>query len=94
MVVKPAVTNRPPITVTESQTVSASEREVIAIHYVNSTAGVGLVRVWNGNANETVWLGSNANGGNDSFTPAQNMKFSKVVVDFVTGTGYVTLLMN
>lgn len=93
-VVKPAVANNPPLTVIATGSVSTSPRELIAAHFVNSTAGKGLVRIDNGNSNEAIYLGSDADGGNDSFEPAQPVKMSKITVTFVTGTGFLTLITN
>lgn len=93
MISKPAVA-RKPIIVTTSQIVSESGREIVALHYVNTTAGVGQVTVTNGVGNEGIVLGSDAQGGSDNFCPAQPMPFSKIVVTFVTGTGHLTILTS
>ena len=95
MISKPAVSGRVPIIVTTSQTVSVSEREIIALHYVNNTAGVGQVRVTDGSgATAGVVLGAAVVGGSDDFCPTQPMKFNKIVVTFDTGTGYLSILTN
>lgn len=90
MITKPAV-GRIPIIVTGSGEVSTSPREVIAIKYVNTTAGAGLVSVTDGSTNQGVMLSSDAANGNDQFTPAQPMAFKRIVVTFITGTGYVCI---
>lgn len=94
MINKPAVSSNPPIIVTASGVVSASGREIIAIHYLNTTAGVGRVDVTGGTTNEGVTLGAGVQNGTDSFEPVQPAKFSKIVVTFTTGTGVVTILTN
>lgn len=91
---KPSLANNAPIIVTSSQTVSTSAREVVAIHYVNTTGGVGQVIVRGSEVNKGVVLGSDASGGNDSFEPSQPMKFDKLIVTFTTGSGLVSILTN
>lgn len=93
MVVKPAVT-RVPIIVTATGVVGNGVYEVVSIHYVNTTAGVGQVTVTNNNINEGVVLGSDAVGGSDDWCPAQPAKFTKLQVNFNTGTGYVVIQVN
>lgn len=94
MISKPAIAGNEPIIVTTSQTVSESVREVVAIHYVNTTGGAGRVTVRGTEVNKGVILGSDASGGNDSFEPAQPMRFDKIIVTFDTGTGFVSILTN
>jgi hypothetical protein len=90
---KPSVAANPPIIVTATGNVSISPREVVAIHYLNTTAGAGRVDI-TGASNEGVTLGSDAANGNDDFCPSQPMKFKKIVVTFTTGTGVVTILTS
>lgn len=93
MVTKPAVT-RIPILVIATGTVSVSAREVVSIHYLNTTAGVGRVDITDGSSNQGVTLGSDAANGNDSWTPVQPAKFDKIIVTFTTGTGVVSIQTN
>ena len=94
MISKPSVAKNV-ITVIADNTISESAREIVGIHYVNTTAGAGLVRVYDPNdATKAIYLSSDAANGNDSFTPCQPMPFNKIAVDFVTGTGFVSLVTN
>lgn len=94
MIVKPAVTGVP-IIVTASGTVSNAPREIVSIHYLNTTAGVGRVDINDGGvANQGVVLGSDAANGNDDWCPAQPARFAKIVVTFTTGTGAVSIQVN
>lgn len=94
MVIKPAVTNKPPIIVSAGGTISTSRKEILAIHYVNTTAGKGQVTIHDGGGNTGITLGSDAQGGNDSFEPVQPFPLDRIIVTFDTGTGIVTILYN
>lgn len=98
MVSKPAVANRGPIVVSASGVAISSPAELIAVHYLNTTAGAGRVDIYDGNAipgNLRISLGSDAANGNDDFCPSQTMGFkNNVNVQLTTGTGAVTLLAN
>lgn len=93
MIVKPSNSSTP-IIVNSSGTISTSAKEIVSIHYVNTTAGVGKVTIHDGSGNGGVVLGSDANGGSDDWSPAQPAKFNKIIVDFTTGTGHVILQVN
>lgn len=94
MITKPAVASLAPIIVTATGVISEAPREIVGIHYLNTTAGAGRVEIKGSEGNKGVVLGSDAANGNDSFCPSQPMKFDKVTVTFITGTGVVTLLVN
>lgn len=94
MITKPAVT-RVPIIVTGTGTVSLADREIVSIHYLNTTAGVGRVDITDGEgATSGIVLGAGIASGVDDWCPAQPAKFKKIVVTFTTGTGVVTIQVN
>lgn len=98
MISKPAVAGRGPITIGSSGVAISSACELIALHYLNTTAGAGRVDIYDGNAtpgNLKITLGAAAANGTDDFCPSQVMKFeNEVRVVFTTGTGVVTILAN
>lgn len=95
MISKPAVTGIP-LRVTTTGSVALGGREIVSIHYVNTTAGVGRVDISEvgGAANEGITLSSDAANGNDHWVSSQPVKFDTIVVTFTTGTGVVTLQVN
>jgi len=95
MVVKPAVTAIP-LRVIATGTVANGAREIVSIHYVNTTGGAGRVDISEvgGAANEGVTLSSDAANGNDAWEPAQPARFKGIVVTFTTGTGVVIIQAN
>jgi len=93
MTTKPAVTPVP-IIVTGTGTVSLSAREIVSIHYLNTTAGVGRVDISDGETNEGIVLGSGVQGSTDHWTSSQPVKFKKLIVTFTTGTGVVSIQTN
>ena len=103
IIVKPSVSGRPPIAIEGTGTTpinaTSTAAEIIAFHYVNTTAGIGRVDIFDGapqgTTNLKLTLGSNANGGNDDFSPSQPILFRvKVVIVFTTGTGILTIHLN
>lgn len=98
MIIKPSVAKRGPITITDDGIAISSPCEVVAFHYLNTTAGVGRVDIYDGNAtpgNLRVTLGAAAQNGTDDFCPAQPMSFKRNVnIVSTTGTGVVTVLAN
>jgi hypothetical protein len=98
MITKPAVSGQPPITLSATGVAISNGCELIAVHYLNLTEGVGRVDIYDGlaiPANLRITLGAAAQNGTDDFSPAQPMKFfNQVRVVFTTGTGVVTLLSN
>jgi hypothetical protein len=98
MITKPAVSGKAPITVTATGVPISTGGELVAVHYVNTTAGVGRVDIYDGTAtpgNLRITLGAGVDGNSDDFCPTQPMKFKvQVRVVFTTGTGVVTLLAN
>lgn len=72
--------------------------ELVSVHYVNTTAGIGQVDIYDGNAtpgNKKITLGSGVAGNSDDYCPAQPMPFKNYVnVVFTTGTGFVTIQAN
>lgn len=95
MITKPGVTGIP-IKVTATGTVANGTREIVSIHYTNTTAGVGRVDISEvgGVGNEGITLSSDAANGNDHWVSAQPVKFDGIVVTFTTGTGVVTIQVN
>jgi hypothetical protein len=97
MLFKPSVAGKAPIISTgNSQAVSAS-CELVAVHYLNLTAGVGRINLRDGGAagEIRVTLGAAVVSGTDDFCPSQPAKFLKgIYVELATGTGVVTLLVN
>lgn len=98
MVTKPAIANRGPITVSVSGVAISSPAELIAVHYLNLTGGVGRVDIYDGPAipaNLRITLGAGITSGTDDFCPNQPGAFkANVNVQFTTGSGVVTLLAN
>ena len=97
MISKPAVSGKPPVTRSTSGLVASTGTEVINIHYLNLTEGAGRVNVRDGGAagEIRIVLSSNAANGNDDYSPAQPAKFiNNVYIEFATGTGAVSVLMN
>lgn len=94
-IVKGSVT-RIPIKVTTAGQVALGAREVVSIHYVNTTAGVGRVDINDANeeANEGITLSSDAANGSDHWTSSQPVRFDGIIVRFTTGTGVVTIQTN
>jgi hypothetical protein len=93
MIVKAAVTPAP-VLVTGTGTVSTSPREVVSIHYFNTTAGAGRVDISDGGAQNGITLGAAAVNQTDNWNPAQPARFNKIIVTFTTGTGVVTIQYN
>lgn len=94
---KPAVSGKPPITTTGNTLSVSSGCELVAVHYLNLTAGVGRINLRDGSANGEirVVLGAAVVSGTDDFCPTQPMKFNNgIYVELATGTGVVTLLVN
>lgn len=97
MINKPAVSGKPPITLTGSGYAANTGAEVINLHYLNLTSGAGRINVRDGGpAGEIrIVLSSDAANGNDDYSPVQPAKFTKsVYIQFATGTGVVSVLMN
>ena len=97
MISKPAVSGKPPVVRTTSGIVASTSTEVINIHYFNTTAGVGRVNVRDGGpAGEIrIVLGGVAANSSVDYSPAQPAKFTQnVYIEFATGTGAVSVLMN
>lgn len=93
MLTKPSNTPTP-IIVNSAGTISTSPREIVSIHFVNTTAGAGKVTIHDGSGNKGVVLGSDAAGGADDWTPTQPAYFERVIVEFTTGTGHVIIQTN
>lgn len=91
---KPSVTGNKPISVTATGTVSTSGREIVGIHYLNTTAGVGRIDIQVGTTNEVITMGAAAANGTDHISLPQVIKADKIIVTFTTGTGVVTLFTN
>lgn len=94
---KPSVAGKPPIIVASSTQGVSAACELVAAHYTNLTAGAGRVNLRDGGAagEIRVVMSSDAANGNDGFEPSQPAKFLKgIYVEFATGTGVVTLLVN
>ncbi len=98
MVNKPAVAQISPIVLTASGNAISNGCELVAVHYVNTTSGVGQIDIYDGNetpGNRKITLGVAVVGGSDDFCPTQPMKFKNCVnVQFTTGTGFVTIVAN
>jgi len=98
MLTKPSVAKRGPIVIVDDGVAISSPCEVVAFHYLNTTAGAGRVDIYDGNAtpgNLKVVLGAAAANGTDDFCPAQPMSFKNEVRKVsITGTGVVTVLAN
>lgn len=75
-------------------TISASPREIVSIHYFNSTAGAGKVTIHDGSGNKGIILGAAAANGTDDWCPAQPVRFERIIVEFTTGTGTITIQTN
>lgn len=94
---KPAVAGKAPITTTGNAQAVSNSCELVAVHYLNLTAGVGRINLRDGASNGQirVVLGAAVVSGTDDFCPAQPMKFENgIYVELATGTGVVTLLVN
>lgn len=96
--IKPSVAKRGPITLSGTGVAISSPCEVVALHFLNTTAGAGRIDIYDGTAtpgNLRITLGADAANASDDFCPAQPMSFKNVVrVVFTTGTGVVTVLAN
>lgn len=91
---KPATTTTP-LVITATGTYSVSPREIVSIHYLNTTAGVGRVDITDGiEANKGITLGAGIASGTDHWYSAQPATFRKIIVTFTTGTGVVTIQTN
>lgn len=94
MLSKPSIGGAP-ITVTATGVAVTRGGEILAFHYLNTTAGAGRVDIYDGVAtpgNLRVTLGSDAQNGNDNFGSVQGMRFNNEVrVVFTTGTGVLTI---
>lgn len=97
MITKPAVT-RVPIIVSSAggdQVVSSSPKEIVSIHFSNTTAGAGSVVVHDGDSSEGVALSAAAASGTDDWCPAQPARFDKIHVDWGgSTTGLLTIQVN
>lgn len=92
MITKPAVTATP-IIVKAAGTIIDEPREIVSLHFVNSTAGAGSCTVHDGTGNGGVVLGSDAAGGKDDWCPSQPARFQRTIVEF-SGSGTVTIQFN
>lgn len=98
MVTKPSTARRGPATVSATGVAIDNPCELVAVHYLNTTAGAGRVDIYDGVAtpgNLKITLGADAANATDDFTPAMLCTFrNQVRVVFTTGTGVVTVLAN
>lgn len=97
MLSKPSVAQRPPIINSGNSSAIDTPCELVAVHYLNLTAGVGRINLRDGGAagEIRVVLGAAVVSGTDDFCPTQPMKFLKgIYVELATGTGVVTLVLN
>ena len=102
MISKPSTATKPPVVISDSATLSqrtlSKGTEFISLHYLNTTAGVGRVDIYDGiiaPSNLRITLGAAAASGTDDFNPSQNFTFiNEPIVVFTTGTGAVTILRN
>lgn len=97
MISKPAVSGRPSVIATTSVSISNNPTELIGVHYLNLTSGAGRVNLRDGGpAGEIrIVLGASVQNETDNFCPSQPAKFLKsLYVEFETGSGVVSVLMN